>query len=78
MTPFLGQVDAFAFDFAPQGWAPCDGRLMQIAQNAPLFALLGNRYGGDGNTTFALPKLPSLTPAGPQWFIALTGEFPPK
>jgi microcystin-dependent protein len=51
---------------------------MSISQNTALFALLGTKYGGDGNTTFALPKLPGLTPAGPQWFIALAGEFPPS
>jgi microcystin-dependent protein len=78
MTPFIGQVDAFAFDFAPLNWAPCDGRVLKISENVALFSLLGIKYGGDGMSTFGLPKLPSLGPDGPNFYIALQGEFPPK
>ena len=60
--PFLGEIRMFSFNFAPQGWAPCDGRLLPINQNQALFALLGNMYGGNGTTTFALPNLQSRVP----------------
>ena len=56
-TPFLGQVSIFAFNFAPKGWALCNGQTMAINQNQALFALLGTQYGGNGQTTFALPNL---------------------
>ena len=55
--PFLGEVRMLAFDFAPKGWAFCDGQLMSIAQAQPLFSLFGTSYGGDGRTTFGLPDL---------------------
>ncbi len=55
--PFLGQIQAFGFNFAPRGWALCDGQLLPIAQNTALFSLLGTIYGGDGRRTFALPDL---------------------
>jgi microcystin-dependent protein len=58
---FLGQIEIFAFDFAPKGWAQCNGQLLPIAQNQALFALLGTTYGGGGNT-FALPDLRGRTP----------------
>lgn len=55
--PYIGQIQAFGFDFAPRGWALCNGQLMSIAHNSALFSLLGTTYGGDGITTFALPDL---------------------
>ncbi len=55
--PYLGEIRTFAFDYAPQGWAQCRGQLVPIAQNSALFSLLGTQYGGDGQTTFALPDL---------------------
>jgi microcystin-dependent protein len=57
ITPFLGEISIFAFGFAPRGWAFCNGQLLAIAQNQALFALLGTTYGGNGQTTFALPNL---------------------
>jgi microcystin-dependent protein len=57
MEPFIGQIQAFAFEFAPRGWAPCDGRVLPIQQYAALFSLLGTTYGGNGVHTFALPDL---------------------
>ena len=57
MEPFLGQIQAFGFNFAPRGWAKCEGQLLPISQNSALFSLLGTIYGGDGRTTFALPDL---------------------
>jgi microcystin-dependent protein len=65
-VPFLGEVMAFAGDFAPSGWALCQGQLLSIAQNQALFALLGTTYGGDGRTTFALPDLRGRTVLGTQ------------
>jgi microcystin-dependent protein len=55
--PFIGEIRAFGFNFAPTGWAMCNGQLMQIALNQALFSLLGTTYGGDGRTNFALPDL---------------------
>jgi microcystin-dependent protein len=55
--PFLGQLALVGFNFAPKGWALCQGQLMAIAQNTALFSLLGTTYGGDGTTTFGLPDL---------------------
>jgi microcystin-dependent protein len=60
--PFLGQISMFGFNFAPSGWALCNGQIMAISQNTALFALLGTTYGGDGVTTFALPNLQSRVP----------------
>lgn len=56
-SPYIGQIQAFGFNFAPSGWAICDGALQSIASNSPLFSLLGTQYGGDGESTFALPDL---------------------
>lgn len=70
---FIGQIKTFSFGFVPRNWLPCDGRTLPIAQNQALFSLLGTTYGGNGQTTFALPDFrgsmpihqgtgPSLTP----------------
>jgi microcystin-dependent protein len=61
-TPFIGQIHMFAFDFPPRNWAFCNGQLLPIAQNQALFSLLGTTYGGNGQTTFALPNLQGRTP----------------
>src|SRR3546814_15976898 len=53
--PFIGEIQLFGFNFAPRGWAYCNGALMAISQNTALFSLLGTQYGGDGKTTFGLP-----------------------
>lgn len=55
--PFLGEIRMFAGNFAPRGWANCDGQLLEISRNSALFSLLGTIYGGDGRTTFAVPDL---------------------
>jgi microcystin-dependent protein len=55
--PFLAEIRLMAFEFAPNGWALCDGQILPIAQNTALFSLLGTTYGGDGMSTFALPNL---------------------
>jgi microcystin-dependent protein len=60
--PFLGEIRCFGFNFAPRGWAQCNGQLQPISQNTALFSLLGTTYGGDGVTTFALPNLQGQIP----------------
>lgn len=64
MEPFLGMVGLFGFNFEPRGWAFCSGQILPIAQNSALFALLGVTYGGNGQTTFALPDLRGRVPIG--------------
>ena len=64
LEPFIGEVSMFGGNFAPRGWALCDGQLLPISQNTALFSLLGITYGGDGRTTFALPDLRGRTPIG--------------
>lgn len=63
---FLGEVRLFAGNFAPRGWAFCDGQLLSINNNTALFSILGTTYGGDGRTTFALPDLRGRTAVGPR------------
>ncbi len=65
MDEFMGTIKMFGFNFAPRGWAFCNGQLMSIAQNTALFSLLGTTYGGDGVTTFALPNFQSRFPIHP-------------
>ena len=60
--PFIGEITLFAGNFAPRGWAFCDGQLLSINQNQALFSILGTTYGGDGRTTFGLPDLRGRTP----------------
>lgn len=57
MDPYLGEIQVFAFGFAPRDWLPCDGRVLPLQSNAPLFSLIGANYGGNGTTNFALPNL---------------------
>lgn len=64
MDPFIGEIRLVGFNFAPVGWAFCNGQLLPIAQNTALFSLLGTTYGGDGRTTFALPDLRSRAALG--------------
>jgi len=62
--PFLGEIKICALNFAPRGWAFCDGQLLPISSNSALFSLLGTNYGGDGRTTFGLPDLRGRIPLG--------------
>ncbi|MDQ3817862.1 MAG: tail fiber protein [Acidobacteriota bacterium] len=62
--PFVAEIRMFAGNFAPKGWALCNGQLLPISQNTALFSLLGTFYGGDGKSTFALPNLQGATPIG--------------
>lgn len=63
--PFIAEVRIFAGNFAPRGWAFCDGQLLPVAQNTALFSLIGTTYGGDGRTTTALPNLQGRAPMHP-------------
>lgn len=77
---FVGEVRAMPFNFAPSGWAFCQGQLIQLSQNMALFSLLGTTYGGDGRSTFALPTLDPLPgQCGTlNYCIALQGIFPQR
>jgi microcystin-dependent protein len=63
--PFVAEIRIFPFNFAPRGWAWCNGQLLPISQNTALFSLLGTTYGGDGKSTFALPDLQGRAPMHP-------------
>jgi microcystin-dependent protein len=60
--PFIAEIRVFPFNFAPKGWAMCNGQLLPLSQNTALFSLLGTTYGGDGKSTFALPDLQGSAP----------------
>jgi microcystin-dependent protein len=74
-SPFIGEIRMFGGNFAPAGWAFCNGALMPISENDALFNLIGTTYGGDGQSTFALPNLQSRIPihAGPGFVQGQTG-----
>src|SRR5437660_12166823 len=74
-SPFIGEIRMFGGNFAPVGWAFCNGALMAIDQNDALFNLIGTTYGGDGQTTFALPNLQSRVPihVGPGFALGQAG-----
>jgi microcystin-dependent protein len=65
MDPFVAEIRIFPFNFAPKGWAFCDGQLLPLSQNTALFSLLGTTYGGDGKSNFALPDLQGRAPMHP-------------
>ncbi|WP_420111076.1 phage tail protein [Pseudactinotalea sp.] len=74
MDVFLGTIQLFGFNFAPRGWALCQGQLLAVSQNSALFSLLGTTYGGDGQTTFALPDLRGRVPMGQGQGAGLSGR----
>lgn len=73
--PYVGEIRTVGFNFAPTGWALCDGQLLPISQNTALFSLLGTYYGGDGRTTFALPDLNGATAIGQGQGQGLSDRF---
>lgn len=79
MDPYIGEIRLFAGNFAPRGWAFCNGQIMPIRQYTAVFSLLGTNYGGDGRTTFALPDFRGRTPvhqgAGPGLTQRSVGEM---
>ena len=78
MDPFIGELRQFGFNFAPNGWALCQGQLLSISQNAALFSILGTQYGGNGTSNFGLPNLQGTVPigqgSGPGLTPFVTGE----
>lgn len=86
--PFIGEIRVFSFNFAPVGWALCDGAVLSVSENRALFGLIGNKYGGDGVNTFALPDFQGRTPicfgagyalghsGGEETHALLPGEMP--
>ena len=72
--PFTAEIRIFAGDFAPRGWAFCNGQLLPIAQNTALFSLIGTTYGGDGRSTTALPNLQGRSPMHPGRGAGLTAR----
>src|SRR5438045_4776199 len=75
MDPFVAEIRILPFNFAPKGWAFCDGQLLPISQNTALFSLLGTTYGGDGKSTFALPDLQGTAPMQPGDGAGLSQRF---
>ena len=73
--PFVAEIRIFPFNFAPKGWAFCDGQLLPISQNTALFSLVGTFYGGDGKSTFALPDLAGSAPMHPGQGPGLSQHF---
>ena len=65
MDPFVAEIRIFPFNFAPKGWAFCDGQILPLSQNTALFSLLGTTYGGDGKSNFALPDMQGNSPMHP-------------
>ncbi len=80
MDPYMGQINLFAFNFAPQGWIACDGTTLNISTNQPLFSLIGVKFGGNGTTTFCVPD---MTPSNifsthMRYYIANIGLYPSR
>lgn len=79
MEYFLGDIVLFSFNFTPYGWIRCDGTILNILQNQALYALLANTYGGDGQTTFAVPDLTGSEPdPNLRYCICTNGLWPPR
>ena len=74
--PFLAEIRILSFNFPPRGWAACNGQILPINQNQALFSLLGTTYGGNGQTTFALPDLRDAAPNGLTYVVCTLGIVP--
>lgn len=75
--PMIGEITLVAFDFAPRGYADANGAILTIDQNRALFSLYGTMYGGDGSTTFGLPKMDPPLP-GLRYVVAVQGDYPQR
>ncbi len=75
-NPYIGEIIPWPANFAPKGWAFCDGSLIPISQNTSLFSLIGTTYGGDGKSTFALPDLRAVAPNHMTYSICIYGTWP--
>lgn len=79
MDYMLGEIQLFPYGFAPLYWTECDGKIMQISQNQALYSLIGNKFGGDGRTTFAVPDLRNSSPInGMKYYMAISGIYPQR
>lgn len=80
MDPTLGEIDVFAFNFAPANWMECAGQTLSISTNQALYSLLGTTFGGNGSTTFCLPDLrsASLFSTNMKYYIAMQGIYPSR
>jgi microcystin-dependent protein len=79
MEPLLGQIELFPYGFAPRGWMACQGQLLPISENTALFSLFGVTFGGDGQSTFALPNMSGKEPLeGTAYYIAIEGIYPSR
>ena len=85
MEGYIGEIRLFAGNFAPRYWAFCDGQLLDISNNSALFSILGTKYGGDGRTTFALPKIAPVLGADTdktyddlRYIICMSGIYPTR
>jgi microcystin-dependent protein len=79
MDTYIGEIHLFPYDKIPYGWKLCNGEILQVVQNSALFSLIGNKFGGNGSTTFALPNLLNDTPvAGMNYYMAIYGYYPPR
>jgi microcystin-dependent protein len=74
----IGSIVLFAGNYAPPGWALCNGQTLPIEPNQVLFSVIGTLYGGDGVTNFALPNLPPVAEEGPGYIIAVEGVYPSR
>lgn len=75
----IGTIQLFPYNFAPTGWMTCEGQLLSITQNQALFSLIGNKFGGDGKTNFALPNLNGASPLSQnKYYMAITGLYPSR
>lgn len=77
MDYYLGEIELFPYSFVPMGWLLCNGTTLNIVQNSALYSLIGNKFGGNGTTTFALPNLLNDSPvAGMSYYICISGIYP--
>ncbi len=79
MDYYLGGIILLPYDYSPMYWMACEGQMLQVLQNQALFSLIGNKYGGNGTTTFALPDLRNASPLpNMRYCIATVGLYPPR
>lgn len=79
MDYFLGQIVVFPYSFVPMGWMLCNGQQLSVQQNTALFSLIGNKFGGNGQTTFNLPNLQGAEPLpGIGYYICISGIYPTR
>jgi len=76
MEAYIGTIQLFAGTYAPKDWAFCDGKLLNIRGNEAIFSIIGNQYGGDGHTTFALPNLPNV--GDTHYIFCMAGIYPTR